>query len=162
MENVDYVMHVASPFPSKNPKEEDEVLKPAIEGTLRICRAAEKAKVKRLIVTSSIAAVFSGRFDIEEFDESHWGDPNRCSVYEKSKILAEKGLWQFRNDMLSRSGWKMEICCINPGLVIGPSVNDSQSTSVDTILRPMNDQLPGVPNLSFSIVDVRDVALAHI
>lgn len=109
-------------------------------------------------MTSSIAAIFSGRFDIKHFNESHWGDANRCSVYEKSKILAERELWAY----LDKSKSKLEVCVINPGLVIGPSVNDSISTSVHIILRPFKDNLFAVPNIYFSIVDVRDVAFAHI
>ncbi len=131
-----------------------EVIRPAREGTLNVAKAVQSLKINKLVVTSSIAAVYSGVYK-GTFDESCWGDTDNCSTYEKSKILAERALWELPKG-------ETQVVAINPGLVLGPGINGASSTSTDVVLRPMENKMPGVPNLLFSIVDVRDVATAHL
>jgi nucleoside-diphosphate-sugar epimerase len=151
----DYVLHVASPFPVDKPKSDDELVRPAVDGTLRVLRAAADAGVKRVVLTSSIASIVSGYRDRRVRDESDWSDVDRSPAYAKSKTLAERAAWDFARE----SG--LELVAVNPGMVIGPLIAPTVGTSVDVLRRLLVRDVPGSPKIGFSLVDVRDVAAAH-
>lgn len=157
----DYVLHVASPFPSAAPKTEDELYIPAREGTLRILKAARDAGVKRTVITSSFAAIGYGQpITDKPYTEENWTDINggNMSTYVKSKTLAEHAAWDF----MKREGGNMELSVVNPVGIFGPVLRPEVTTSTEIIQRIMNGDLPGIPRLSFGIVDVRDVADLHL
>lgn len=156
----DYVLHVASPFPPKAPKHEDELIIPAREGTLRVLRAAKKANcVKRTVITSSVAAIGYGHEDISRpFTEEDWSNVDaNIPAYPKSKTLAERAAWKYANEE------GLELSVVNPVGVYGPLLGKEQySTSIELIVRLMNASIPGLPDIGFGVVDVRDVADLHI
>ena len=157
----DFVLHVASPFPSGVPKHEDELVVPAREGALRVLRAARDAGVKRMVLTSSFAAIGYGRKpQSAPFDETDWTDPNGegLTAYAKSKTLAERAAWGF----ISREGGGLELAVVNPVGVFGPVLGPDYSTSILIVQRLMDGAIPGVPRLYFGVVDVRDVADLHL
>ncbi len=157
----DYVLHVASPFPSGVPKHEDELIIPAREGALRLLRAAKAGGVKRVVLTSSFAAIGYGHPDrTAAFDETVWSNASAPDIgaYAKSKTLAEKAAWEF----IAREGNGLELAVVNPVGVFGPVLAADYSTSILLVQRLMDGALPGLPNISFGCVDVRDVADLHI
>lgn len=157
----DYVLHVASPFPESVPKDENELIIPAREGALRVLRAARDAGVKRVVLTSSFAAIGYGHPRREEpFDETVWTDPTSPDVqpYAKSKTLAEKAAWDF----IEREGGSLELATVNPVGVFGPVLGPDYSTSILMVQRLMDGAVPGLPRLTFGVVDVRDVADLHL
>jgi nucleoside-diphosphate-sugar epimerase len=159
--DCDYVLHVASPFPAYVPKQEDELIVPAREGALRVLRAARDARVKRVVLTSSFAAIGYGHPQQNApFDETNWSDTTGSDVtaYVKSKTLAERAAWDF----IAREGRDLELSVVNPVAVFGPVLGADYSTSVLLIQRLMSGAVPGSPRLSFGVVDVRDVADLHI
>jgi nucleoside-diphosphate-sugar epimerase len=161
VDNCDYVLHVASPLPANVPKHEDELIVPAREGALRVLRAAREARVKRVVLTSSFAAIGYGQPPRETpFDETNWSDTTGRDVtaYVKSKTLAERAAWDF----IAREGGALELSVVNPVAVFGPVLGPDYSTSVLLIQRLMSGSVPGSPRLSFGVVDVRDVADLHI
>lgn len=156
----DHVLHVASPFPASVPQHEDELIVPAREGALRVLRAAREAGVKRVVLTSSFAAVGYGHPEQERtFDESDWtniGAPG-LPAYVKSKAIAERAAWDF----IAREGGALELAVVNPVAVFGPAVSHDMATSMVLIQRLLSG-LPGCPRLWFGTVDVRDVAALHL
>jgi len=157
----DFVLHVASPFPPGAPKHEDELIIPAREGALRVLRAAREAGVRRVVLTSSFAAIGYGhRPTTRPFTEADWTDLSGIAVsaYAKSKTLAERAAWDF----IAREGGTLELSVVNPVGVFGPVLGPDISTSIQIIQRLMEGALPGVPRLSFGGVDVRDVADLHL
>lgn len=157
----DYVHHIASPFPPGNPKHEDELIVPAREGALRVLKAAHEAGVKRVVMTSSFAAIgYSRELDGRPFDESDWTDPTApgLSAYVKSKTIAERTAWDF----VEKEGRGLELSVVNPVGVFGPVLAPDYSTSILLVQRFMDGDVPGCPKLWFGIVDVRDVADMHI
>lgn len=156
-----YVHHVASPFPPNIPKHEDEVIVPARDGALRVLKAARDAGVKRVVLTSSYAAVGYGQpQQSAPFDETNWTDPNGDDVraYVKSKTLAERAAWDF----IAREGGALELSVVNPVAILGPVLGEDYSTSILLIRRLIDGDMPGCPRLWFGIVDVRDVADLHM
>src|SRR5215471_9444955 len=157
----DYVMHVASPFPSTVPKNEDELIVPAREGALRVVRASRDAGVKRVVLTSSFAAIGYGHKPrTAPFDETSWTDPDGDDVrpYVKSKTLAERAAWDF----VAKEGGGLELAVVNPVGVFGPVLGADYSASILMVQRLMDGALPGCPKLYFGAVDVRDVADLHL
>jgi nucleoside-diphosphate-sugar epimerase len=157
----EYVLHVASPFPPTVPKNEDDLIVPAREGALRVLRAARGAGVKRVVLTSSFAAIGYGHKPrATPFDETDWSDPNGPDVqpYAKSKTLAERAAWDF----IAREGGGLELSVVNPVGVFGPVLGPDYSTSILLIQRLMDGAMPGCPRLTFGVVDVRDVADLHL
>jgi nucleoside-diphosphate-sugar epimerase len=154
----EYVVHTASPFPATPPRDETELIRPAVDGTLRVLAASARAGVRRVVMTSSLSAVSSGKPRDEERrrTEEDWGDLDRSAPYAKSKILAERAAWDFVADHP-----ELELVAINPGLVLGPLQHAAAGTSVTLVRRLLNRGLPAVPELGFAPVDVRDVARAH-
>ena len=157
----DFVLHVASPLPPSVPKHEDELIVPAREGTLRVLRASRDAGVKRVVLTSSFAAIGYGhRVRETPFNETDWTDPNGDDVapYTKSKTLAERAAWDF----IAWDGGSLELSVINPVAVFGPLLGPDYSASILLVQRMMDGAMPGAPQLYFGAVDVRDVADLHI
>jgi nucleoside-diphosphate-sugar epimerase len=157
----DYVLHVASPFPPNVPKHEDELIVPAREGALRVLRAARDAGVKRVVLTSSFAAIGYGHYEQQKpFNENDWTDPSGDDVtaYVKSKTLAERAAWDF----IAKEGAALELSVVNPVGVFGPVLGPDYSTSILLVQRLMDGAMPGCPRLCFGVVDVRDVADLHL
>jgi len=157
----DYVLHVASPFPPEIPKHEDDLIRPAREGALRVLRAARDASVKRVVQTSSFAAVGYGiPFNGTPFSEKDWSNPQGegVSAYAKSKTLAERAAWDF----MAREGGALELSVVNPVGVFGPVLGPDYSTSIQIVKRLMDGSMPGSPRLTFGVVDVRDVVDLHL
>ncbi|MEC3913475.1 SDR family oxidoreductase [Nocardia sp. CDC160] len=155
VEGCRYVVHTASPFPSTEPKHEDELVRPAVDGTLRVLRAAAASGVERVVITSSIAAVAVGN-EGRTLTEADWSDTARCDAYQKSKTLAERAAWDFVAEHP-----EIELAVINPGMIIGPVLRGEAGTSVGGIRTVLAGDMPGVPRLNFATVDVRDLAVAH-
>ena len=156
----DYVLHVASPFPATIPKDENELIVPAREGALRVLRASRAAGVKRVVLTSSFAAVGYGAPPQKApFDETSWTDPSGdVAPYVKSKTLAERAAWDF----IAKDGGDLELSVVNPVGVFGPVLGPDYSTSILLVQRLMDGAMPGCPRIYFGVVDVRDVADLHI
>ncbi|HVC07939.1 MAG TPA: aldehyde reductase [Solirubrobacterales bacterium] len=156
VEGCEYVLHVASPFPSKQPKDPDELIVPAREGTLRVLGASLDAGVKRVVLTSSVAAIrLSVGAGTRSLNEDDWTDPDTPGLtpYVRSKTIAERAAWE----LVRERGAEDRLSVINPGAIIGPVLNDDLSFSVQAVTRLLNG-MPGMPRLGFSLVDVRDVA----
>jgi nucleoside-diphosphate-sugar epimerase len=157
----EYVLHVASPFPPNLPKDENELIVPAREGSLRVLRAARDAGVKRVVLTSSFAAIGYGQKPQKTpFDETNWTNPNGEGVapYTKSKTIAERAAWDF----IAKEGGALELSVVNPVGVFGPVLGPDYSTSILIVQRMMDGAIPGMPRMYFGAVDVRDVADLHI
>ncbi len=158
--NCDYLMHIASPCIVKEPKDEKEIIDPAVKGTLRALKAAHKSNVKKVILTSSIGSIVFGH-NKEICDPSDWTDISvPVGAYIKSKTLAEKAAWNYV-DNLKENSFKMTT--IHPGMIFGPVLcNQINSTSVSLIIKMIKGEFPALPNIYFSVVDVRDVAKLHV
>jgi nucleoside-diphosphate-sugar epimerase len=156
VDGCDYVLHVASPFPPVQPKDPDELIVPAREGTLRVLRASLDAGVERVVVTSSVAAVSGGRSPASgPLTERDWSDPDnpKLTPYARSKTIAERAAWDF----VRERGETEKLAVVNPGAILGPVMTDGRSYSLEVIERLLKG-MPGVPRIGFSFVDVRDVA----
>jgi nucleoside-diphosphate-sugar epimerase len=157
----EYVLHIASPFPSNVPKHEDELIVPARDGALRVLRASRDAGVKRVVLTSSFAAIGYGHPERNDvFTEEDWTDPSGADVmpYTKSKALAERAAWDF----IAREGAGLELAVVNPVAVFGPVLGADYATSILLVQKMMDGALPGVPRMCLGVVDVRDVADLHL
>ena len=156
----DYVLHLASPLPLAEPLNQSALVVPARDGTLRVLRAARAAGVRRVVMTSSFAAIGYGRRDIPPcFDETWWTDATApVSAYIKSKTLAEQAAWDF----IAAEGDGMELTSINPVAVLGPVPVAETSASIEMVRRLLDGRLPACPRLWFGVVDVRDVADLHV
>lgn len=157
----DCVAHVASPFPLAQPKDENELIKPAVEGTLRVLRAARKAGVKRFVQTSSLVAVMYGHpHDKMVFNEDDWSVLNGAgmSPYNKSKTLAEKAA----RDFVAEEGGDMHFATVNPGLVLGPALDAEIGASLELVQMFLAGKFPGAPRVVMPCVDVRDIAKMHL
>jgi dihydroflavonol-4-reductase len=157
----DYVQHVASPFPLNQPKDEQELIRPAVEGTLRVLRAARDAGVKRVVQTSSFAAIGYGHGKRKApYTEADWTDIAGPAVqpYMKSKTLAERAAWDF----VEQEGNGMELAVVNPVGIFGPALNGDLSTSIELVRQMMTGKMPGTADLYFGVIDVRDVASLQI
>ncbi len=185
-----YVLHVASPFPGREPKDENELIVPARDGALRVLRAARDAGVKRVVLTSSFAAIGYGtKVLTRPYTEADWTDPAaKVSAYVKSKTIAEHAAWSFIESQdaesdgaegmgtgpvgtqsdgaqpagAKREGGNLELAVVNPVIILGPALGTDLSTSISLIARILKGGLPALPHLSFGIVDVRDVADLHV
>ena len=155
----DYVIHVASPIPAAAPKTEDELIRPARDGVLRVLRASRDAGVRRVVLTSSCGAIYYGHPpQTEPFDESSWTNiDGDMSGYVRSKAIAERAAWAF----MSENGGSLELSVINPAGIFGPILSPDFSSSIDLVTRLLKG-MPGCPRLYFGVVDVRDVADLHL
>jgi len=156
----DFVLHVASPFPLRVPKDENELIVPAREGALRVLRASRDGGVKRVVLTSSFAAIGYGAESDRVFTEKDWTNPDGPGVtpYTKSKTLAERAAWDF----MAKEGGALELAVVNPVAVFGPVLGADISTSIQIVKMLMDGAMPGCPQLYFGVVDVRDVADLHL
>jgi nucleoside-diphosphate-sugar epimerase len=160
VDDVERVLHVASPFPAGTPEHEDDLIVPARDGTLRVLPAARDAGVRRVVVTSSSAAVGHDREPGDHvFTEADWTDPDAdVGAYIKSKTIAERAAWDFAD----REGG-LELAAINPGAIFGPVLGSDLSASIGLVAGLLSGAMAGgLPRLSFSVVDVRDVADLHL
>lgn len=157
-----FVEHVASPFPAATPEHEDELVRPAVDGTLRVLRAAANAgTVRRVVLTSSVAAIASGHGPAGDriLTEKDWSVAANCEPYQKSKTLAERAAWDFVAKLPEKS--RFELAVINPGFIAGPLIGPEIGTSGEVVGRLLRRELPACPELGWAIVDVRDCARAH-
>jgi len=157
MSGCAYVLHVASPFVFSEPKDENEMIKPAVEGTRRVVKAAQKAGVRRMVLTSSAFAMIAGKAT-GRYGPDSWSDTNsNIGAYAKSKTLAEKAAWEAVTD------GDMELTVINPGAVYGPSLGSEVSGESLTFMRDIiGGKMPMVPDIAMGMVDVRDIARLHV
>jgi dihydroflavonol-4-reductase len=155
------LIHTASPFPLVQPKDENAIIRPAVDGTFRALRAAKRLGVSRVVLTSSGLAVLlarpNGKAPLDERDWSSPDDP-RATPYVKSKILAERAAWRF----VEQEAPELKLSVINPGFVIGAPLDRSFGTSLRVIQRILEAKDPMLPNFGFPVVDVRDVARMHV
>lgn len=161
MHGIDILMHTASPFPMDQPKDEQDLIRPAVEGTRRALKAADTAGIKRVVLTSSTVSVASAPLpERGYFMEDDWSDLTYRSTvsYTKSKTLAEQAAWDF----VKSQAPEMELTTINPGLVLGTPLDANYGTSIKIIERLMNGIDPMIPNFGFAVVDVKDVAAMHV
>lgn len=158
----EHVLHLASPFPLADPKDENELIRPAREGALRVLRAARDAGVRRVVLTSSFASVGYGHPPerTAPFTEADWTNPEGpgCSAYVKSKYFAERAAWDF----LAKEGGALELATVNPVAVMGPILGSDLSSSVEVVRMMLAGALPALPRVGFAVVDVRDVADLHL
>jgi dihydroflavonol-4-reductase len=156
-----HVLHLASPFPAAQPRDEQDLIRPAVEGTLRVLRAAVAAGVERLVQTSSMAAVAYGhpRERSEPFTEDDWTrvESPGVTAYTKSKTLAERAA----RDFVASNGGGLHYSSVNPGLVLGPALDRDIGTSAELVQQFLKGKYPGAPRMSIACVDVRDVARMH-
>ena len=159
MEGCDYLLHVASPIALEN-HDEDFFVKPAVAGVKRAFKFAKKYNVKKVVLTSSVAAIFDTLEEKTYYDETDWSDPENPSIshYSKSKTLAERAAWDF----VKNEGNPFELAVINPALVIGPSLSGDLGESNKAIAMVATGKMPVAVPLQFGYVDVRDVATAHV
>ncbi len=160
----DYVLHVASPFPVKQPKDPDELIVPAREGSVRVLRTSLDAGAKRIVMTSSAAAVRTGRDGAlegrRELTEEDWSDPAdpHMTPYAQSKNIAERAAWE----LVRERGAEDRLVTIQPGAIVGPLLGADRSYSLEAIARLLEGRMPGLPRLGFAFIDVRDVAALHV
>lgn len=158
----DYVHHVASPLPSANPQNEEELIRPAREGTLRVLKFSRDANVKRVVLTSSFAAIGYGyKTQPAAFTEEHWSNLYggvTVQAYQKSKTLAERAAWDF----IEQQAGRLELSVINPTGIFGPLLGPRIGASVELLRTMMGSGMPACPKLCFGVVDVRDVADLHV
>lgn len=159
---VNAVVHTASPFPVTQPDDPDDIIGPARDGTLRVLKAATKASVARVVITSSTVAIFypSGVSDGHVYSEIDFTDETRADLtpYFKSKTIAEKAAWDFTESTPGAP----ELVAINPSFVQGPAVDGDLSTSHEVYRIMAKGTYPAAPSISFPVTDVRDVAAAHV
>ena len=157
MSGCDFVIHLASPFLLAEPKDENVMITPAVEGTKRVIEAAINAGIKRVVLTSSVVSMTSGR-PSGTYGPDSWSDVNQnIGAYAKSKTLAERAAWQ------TVKGSDMELVAINPGFVLGPSLGTAgDGTSEAMIANLIGGKMPAIPDVAMGMVDVRDIARLHV
>ena len=162
MKGIDLLIHTASPFVTSMPRDRMELITPAVEGTRRALEAALDADVSRMIVTSSAVAIMHGdkKPGPAPLNEQDWTDENSpgLNAYVQSKTMAEKKAWE----IMERAGRRRDLATINPALILGPLLDDDPGTSGALVLRLLKGTIPAAPRFNLSIIDVRDVAAAHI
>jgi dihydroflavonol-4-reductase len=164
VDGCQFVLHVASPFPPAQPKDPDELILPAREGTLRVLGASLAAGVERVVVTSSVAAVRHGASEADRggraLTEADWSDPENPHVtpYTRSKTIAELAAWEYMREQSA----EQRLVTVQQGAIVGPALGDDRSYSLQAVERMLSGRMPGVPRLGFSFIDVRDVAALHV
>jgi len=164
IEGCSYVLHVASPFPPAQPRDPDELIVPARDGTLRVLRHSLAAGVERIVVTSSVAAVRNGDPGIDRsrhvYTEADWSDPDNTHLtpYTRSKTIAELAAW----DYMREQGQEDRLVTVLPGAIIGPLLGPDRSYSLEAVERMLTGKVPGIPRIGFSFIDVRDVAKLEV
>ncbi len=158
MEGADALFHTASPFPMSQPKDENDIIQPAVEGTLRALRAAQAAGVTRVVLTSSVVSI-EAKDKAGAYSEDDWSDTNhpKSNAYYKSKTLAERAAWDF-----VANHPEMQLTTVNPALVLGEPMDANYGTSLELIERILGGKDPMVPDIGFGVVDVADISAMHI
>ncbi|UOE52511.1 aldehyde reductase [Mucilaginibacter sp. SMC90] len=157
---VDFIQHVASPFPSTLPKNEDELIRPAKNGILNILRAATHNHVKRVVMTSSLSTIAYGNDEWDEdkvFNENDWTNIDSLkdiTPYYKSKTIAERVAWDYMKSNLS----DLELVTVCPGAILGPVLEEDFGNSANIVIALLNKSYPALPKIGFDLVDVRSVA----
>jgi dihydroflavonol-4-reductase len=163
MEGCDYVLHVASPFINVEPKDENIYIRPAVDGTMRALKAAKKAGVKRVVITSSMVSMLENADKSINIDSNSWTNVNakNVSAYAKSKTLAEQKAWDFINNQ--KDPHPMELTVVNPGPVFGPTLSGNlEGASMGMVKQIITGKMPMVPQAAINMSDVRDVAKIHV
>ena len=163
MEGCDYVLHVASPYITKVPKDENELIKPAVEGTQRALKAAKKAGVKRVVLTSSMVSMLGDANGSVDINQESWTNVNSkyATPYLKSKTLAEKSAWEFIDNQQGDN--KLELVVVNPGPIYGPTLSGNLSgESMSMYKNLITGKMPMLPQASINMSDVRDIANIHV
>jgi dihydroflavonol-4-reductase len=162
MAGVRYLQHTASPFVTDIPKDRQELIRPAVDGTRRALNAALETAVERVVLTSSMAAVSYGhdRGRTAPFTAADWTnlEGRGVNAYIESKTLAEKQAWT----IIDSAGRHDDLVAINPNAILGPLLDDDPGTSAALIARLMRGSVPAAARIYFPVVDVRDVAAAHV
>jgi len=160
LEGAEEVHHVASPIPSAQPKDPDELIVPAREGTVRVLKAARDAGARRVVLTSSFAAVGYSPKPVRDYTEADWTDPDTPGLppYPRSKAIAERAAWDF----IEAEGGDTQLVVVNPTFIAGPSLVPSLRSSLNGFKAIIEGTMPALPRQRFGVVDVRDVADAHI
>lgn len=158
---VDVLLHTASPFPMADPKDPQELIRPAVDGTMRALRAAQESGVTRVVLTSSCAAIYKSKDKSPEAVSTRddWTDPNGplTSAYEASKTLAERAAWDF-----VAAHPEVQLTTVNPGAVLGVPMDEHYGTSLGYAEQIMSGKVPMFPHVNIPLVDVRDVARIHV
>lgn len=153
------VAHVASPFPLGVPKDKDELVVPAREGTLRALRFAKTAGIERFVQTSSAAAIAYGHPEKDHFDQTDWTNLTAgVPPYIESKTVAERAA----RDWVAANAPDMVFCSVNPVAVFGPVYDGDMSTSIELVKKVIDGSIPLIPNMGICVTDVRDVGEAHV
>ncbi len=160
LEGVEEVHHVASPIPSAQPKDPDELIVPAREGTVRVLQAARDAGARRVVLTSSFAAVGYSPRAVRDYSEEDWTDPDTPGLapYPRSKAIAERAAWDF----IGTEGGDTQLVVVNPTFIAGPSLVLALRSTLTYFKAIVEGTMPALPRQRFGVVDVRDVAEAHI
>jgi dihydroflavonol-4-reductase len=160
LEGVEEVHHVASPIPSAQPKDPDELIIPAREGTVRVLKASRDAGARRVVLTSSFAAVGYSPKAVRDYSEADWTDPGTPGLapYPRSKAIAERAAWDF----IETEGGDTQLVVVNPTFIAGPSLVPALRSSLTAFKAIIEGTMPALPRQRFGVVDVRDVAEAHI
>jgi dihydroflavonol-4-reductase len=164
MIGCDFLLHTASPFPFKQPKNEQDLIKPAVQGTIRALNAAKTADIKRLVITSSVASIAFGHnkknITVSHKDWTNTNSPKGIDAYIKSKTYAEKAAWEFVNKDENSS---MKLTTIHPSGIFGaPIGNNISGTSMNFIEQFITGKIPACPNITFGFTNVKEVAKLHI
>lgn len=163
MEGCEFVLHVASPYVTKEPKNENDLIKPAVDGTLRALKAAKKAGVKRVVLTSSMVAMLGDANGSIDVHQDSWSNVKSkyASAYLKSKTLAEKSAWEFINSQEGENN--LELVVVNPGPVYGPTLSGNLSGESMTMFKNLiTGKMPMLPKAAINMSDVRDIAKIHV
>ncbi len=164
MDGIDYVLHLASPAPLILPDNDNLIVEPARDGTVRVLEAArDSMSVKRVVITSSVTAITHGCGPKlpETFNESHWTDPTNLTdttAYSRSKVVAERAAWSF----VSNSNINFDLVCLHPTLVLGPVMGPKFAATLSFVSKLMAGEVPLIPSVGYQVIDVRDAALAHV
>lgn len=161
MQGVKYLQHTASPFVTTMPKDEMELIRPAVEGTTRAINAALKANVKHIVLTSSMASIMYGHDNTRTapFSEADWTNTEaETNAYVRSKTFAERKAWE----LMDAANRHNDLSVINPSFILGPLLNNDAGTSGALVTRFLSGSLPAAPKIGFPCIDVRDVAALHV
>ena len=163
MKDCSYMLHVASPYQTREPKDQDEYIRPAVEGTMRALKAAQKAGVKKVVVTSSLVAMLGDADRSLAIDPTTWTNPRsrHASAYLKSKVLAEKSAWAYINGLEEENA--MQMTTIHPGPIFGPTYTGEMSGASLSMTKDLiTGRMPMLPKAAINMSDVRDVAQIHV
>ena len=160
LDRVEEVHHVASPIPPAQPEDPDELIVPARRGTLRVLKAARDAGARRVVLTSSFAAIGYTPKDVRDYTEADWTDPDTPGLppYPRSKAIAERAAWDF----IKTEGGDTQLVVMNPTFIAGPSLVAALRSTLAVFKAIIQGTMPALPRQRFGVVDVRDVADAHI